>query len=197
MACPDQTSARKDVVYYLRVLYRKGYITTLSGNLSVRCGDRIIITPSARPKHRLSVKDLVVMDLEGRVLEGGVPSTEWRIHVGAYRVREDVNAVVHTHNKNLIALSIAGIPLELKTAESIAYLKGGVKEVPSLPPGSEELADAVVNAVRTADVVLLKGHGVIAVAPSIDEAVNKVEVLDDLADILLKLRCRSLPKAKF
>jgi len=190
MMTHEVLSAKREILYYLRILYRKGYITTLSGNLSVRCGEKVVITPSAKPKHKLSLNDLVVMDLEGRVLNGGTPSSEWRLHLGAYRSREDINAVVHTHNKSVVALSLAGVPLELVTVEASAYLRGGVRVVPPLPPGSRELADAVAEAVRNADVVILEGHGAVAVAPTLDEAVNKVEVLDDLADVLLKLRCR-------
>jgi len=172
--------AAEEVVEYYRLLYLRGQTTLLSGNISVRVGDLVAITPTSAPKPLLRPSDLVYIDLEGRVVGGsGAPSSEWRMHVAIYRRRPDVGAVVHTHAvlPTVLAERIdAGLLLE-----SESYLGGGIAVVPPLKPGTWELAEAVAEALSRANVAVMKKHGVVAVGPTLAEAVNRAEVVNDLA----------------
>jgi L-fuculose-phosphate aldolase len=92
---------REDIVNVMRNLYRRGLVSALSGNASIRVpGTNCIwITPSGIFKGGLTVDDLVKIDLEGNVVEGfRKPSSEWRFHVAIYKSRPDINAVIHAHN---------------------------------------------------------------------------------------------------
>lgn len=170
----------EEIVEYYKFLYLRGQTTLLSGNISARVGEYIVITPTSIPKPLLRPSDLVYIDLEGRVVRGErAPSSEWRMHVAIYRKRSDVAAVVHTH---------AVVPTMLAEAieadlllESESYLGGGIAVVDRLRPGTWELARAVAEALTKANVAVMKGHGVVAVGSSLAEAVNRAEVVNDLA----------------
>ncbi|MCC6019900.1 MAG: class II aldolase/adducin family protein [Thermoproteaceae archaeon] len=186
-------AAEEEVLRYARLLYERGHVTLLSGNVSVRVGDVVILTPSSRPKPLLSRESLVWMSLDGSVVRGYLkPTSEWRMHIAIYRRRPDVGAVVHTHNV-LPTLLAHRINLAL-LSESEAYLGSRVAVVPYFKPGSGELADAVASALEGCDVAVLRRHGVVAVGRDLADAVNKVEALADAAlatlyDWLLRLAC--------
>lgn len=170
----------EEIVEYYRLLYFRGQTTLLSGNISARAGQYIVITPSSMPKPLLKPSDLVYIDLEGRVVKGDrAPSSEWRMHVAIYRKRPDVAAVVHTHAVAPTVLA-GNIDVDL-LAESESYLGGGIALVPYIKPGTWELAHAVADALSKANVAILSRHGVVAVGPSLAEAVNRAEVVNDLA----------------
>ena len=99
--------ARREIVRYGRRLRRDGFIAAADGNLTIRLSsDRLLITPSGRPKGGLVMSDLVVVDLEGRVYGPGSPSSEIGLHLEAFRARPDVQAAVHAHPPWTIAASI-------------------------------------------------------------------------------------------
>ncbi len=180
---------KRQIVEVYRELYRKGYVSTLSGNISVRIGGRIIITPSYMPKHMLTLDDLVVIDHEGNVVEGyRKPSSEWRMHVAVYRSRDDVYAVVHTHNPTVVALYMTGHRFNNPLSEARYYLGGEPVYVPYAESGTWELAMAVADALRSANVAVLERHGVVAVGRDIWEALNRVDVMEDIVKATLVLR---------
>ncbi len=170
----------EEIVEYYRLLYLRGQTTLLSGNISARLGDLVVITPTSTPKPLLRPSDLVYIDLDGRVVKGErAPSSEWRMHVAIYRRRPDVAAVVHTHAV-LPTVLAERIEAEL-LLESESYLGGGIAVVPPIKPGTWELAEAVAEALAKSNVAIMKRHGVVAVGPSLAEAVNRAEVVNDLA----------------
>ncbi len=174
----------EELLRYVKLLYRRGHLTLLSGNVSVREGEFILVTPTRRPKPFLTVDDLVWIDLEGRVTRGSLkPTSEWRMHLEIYKRRRDVNAVVHTHD--VLPTVLAGRIDLSALSEAEAYLGGGIGVVPYLKPGSVELAKATASVMESRDVVILERHGVVAVGGDLAEAVNRVEVVLDLAKATL------------
>jgi L-fuculose-phosphate aldolase len=121
------------------------------------------------------------MRLDGTVVSGGKPSSEWRMHVSIYRVRDDVKFILHTHPPNILALTQAGYKIDLSLSEATSYI-GEVAEVPYL-----KLADAVSRALSRGNVtaVILRNHGLVTVGSTPYEALNRAEVLEDLAYITL------------
>ncbi len=170
----------EEIIEYYKLLYLRGHTTLLSGNISARSGGYIVITPTSIPKPLLKPSDLVYIDLEGRVVKGErAPSSEWRMHVAIYRRRPDVSAVVHTH---AVAPTVLAERIDAGLlAESESYLGGGIAVVPYIKPGTWELAEAVADALSKANVAVLSKHGVVAVGASLAEAVNRAEVVNDLA----------------
>lgn len=183
----NEASLRRYLVEVFRLAYVRRLTDIMGGNVSARLSaDEVLITPTSTPKPLVKPNALVKMRLDGTVLGGGRPSSEWRMHLGIYRVRDDVKVVLHTHPPNVIALSQAGLRPDFSLTEAVSYV-GEVGEVPLLKPGSEELAEAVARAFRHRNVtaVILKGHGLVTVGSTPYEALNKAEVLEDVAYITL------------
>jgi L-fuculose-phosphate aldolase len=174
-------STEAEFLKYVHLLYLRGHLTLLSGNVSMRVGDEVLITPTSRPKPFLTPEELVWIDLDGRVLRGSLkPTSEWRMHVAIYRRRPDVGAVVHTHDVLPTVLADGIDPSVLSEAE--AYLGSGIAVVPYIQPGTAELAEAVASALERSNVAVLKRHGLVAVGRDLAEAVNRIEVVADLAN---------------
>jgi len=186
----NEASLRRTLVEIFKLAYVRKLVDLLGGNVSARLGDdEILITPTSTPKVLIKPQSIVKIRLDGTVISGGKPSSEWRMHVGIYRVRSDVKFVLHTHPPNILALTQAGLKVDLSLSEAISYI-GEVAEVPYLKPGSAELAEAVSRAMSKEGVtaVILKNHGLVTIGSTPYEALNRAEVLDDLAYITLMTR---------
>lgn len=183
-----ESELRRLIAEVFRWTYLRKLNTTIGGNVSARLtDDTILITPSSVPKHLIKPANIVKMKLDGTVLSGGVPSSEWRMHVEIYKVRDDVKAVVHTHSSSILALSMAGYKVDTSVVEARYYLGETIPEIPYHPPGSQELADAVARTFKIGkvNVAILKNHGVVAVGSNLLEALNRAEVLEHLAEVTI------------
>jgi L-fuculose-phosphate aldolase len=180
---------REDIVNVMRNLYRRGLVSALSGNASIRVpGTNCIwITPSGIFKGGLTVDDLVKIDLEGNVVEGfRKPSSEWRFHVAIYKSRPDINAVIHAHNPVTVAFSLSGLRLDESLLSEVMYFIKRIEYIPLVEPGTETLAKLVADSVsRGSNAIILERHGVIGVGKDIYEAEMIVESLEDLANVQL------------
>jgi len=178
--------AREAIVAVCRHMYEHGLIAGADGNVSVRLsGGRLLVTPSGKPKGMLRPKDLLVVDMTGRVLAGaGTPSTEFRVHRLAYEERADVHAVVHAHPPYATGLTLAGVSLSRCVLPEACLVLGEVPVAGYTPPLSEE-AEAVLRPfLRRAQVILLDKHGAIAVGSSLEQASVRMETLEHAAKIL-------------
>jgi len=167
----------------MRLAYERGLINILGGNASIRLRDGFLITPSQKPKNMLRAEDMVFVDWD----EGpkGHASMEWMMHREVYRASGSYEAVIHTHNPLTLALHEAGLKIDPAQYVEAYSIGPCIEVVPRLPPGSRELAEAVGNAVKRCRVAVLLGHGVVAAAPGIYEALDAVEALEDIARIRL------------
>ena len=156
------------------LIHAKGLVSGSGGNISLRCDDGILITPSGRSLESLKEEDLVLLQMDGSYTcpNGGIPSKEWRMHLACYHARPDVSALVHVHSSNAVAVSC------MKDADSSCaipvYTPGysmRVGELPILPymtPGSVELCDHVFPLIAKRNSVLLANHGPLAVGRSME-----------------------------
>lgn len=89
------------------LIHAKGLVSGSGGNISLRCDDGILITPSGRSLESLKEEDLVLLQMDGSYTcpNGGIPSKEWRMHLACYHARPDVSALVHVHSSNAVAVS--------------------------------------------------------------------------------------------
>ena len=87
---------KKSIVDVAQMLNRKGLVGTYEGNISVKDGDRVYLTPSGHSKELLTEGQIIITDLEGNLLEGQLkPTSETPMHTKCYELRPDINAVVH------------------------------------------------------------------------------------------------------
>jgi L-fuculose-phosphate aldolase len=171
-----------------RRLVAAGLVVGSGGNLSVRVGDRLVVTPAASWLDELDPVNLSLTGLDGVVLDGPAPTSELPLHLAAYRARPDAAAVVHAHPQGVLALSALGRVPVLATTDH-AYYVGSLGTVPFLPPGSVGLATAAAEQLRDHACVVLARHGISAVGGSMDEALKRALNLEEAARLTLMAAC--------
>jgi L-fuculose-phosphate aldolase len=183
----DDRQIRADIVEIGRRLYRKGLIAANEGNISVREGDVLYVTPAGVCKGFLAPETVVRTNLRGQSLNG-YASTEVAMHVSVYHRRPDVRAVVHAHPVLATGFAVAGVPLdEPLLAEAVAVL-GPVPVVPYGTPGTNELAETVDRAIVGHHALLLANHGALTVGDTLLRAWERMETLEHLAGVALTAR---------
>ncbi|HEY6095092.1 MAG TPA: class II aldolase/adducin family protein [Gallionellaceae bacterium] len=141
-----------------------------SGNASVRDGEGMLITPSALPVSAMTAASMVRMDLAGRVLQGGKPSSEWRFHRDILAARPEIGAVVHAHST--FATTIACMRREVPAVHYMIAMAGGdnIRCTPYSVFGEQELSDHALEALQGRKACLLGNHGMIALGTDLDDA---------------------------
>ena len=185
-----RTGVRDEVILVCRRLYERGLVAGLDGNVSVRQEDgSILVTPSGLSKVDVTPDDLVVVTLDGRVLEGRhAPSSELRMHLRIYQRRPDVHAVVHAHPPAATGFAVAGEAFVAPVLPEVILQLGEVPLVPYATPGSDALADAFEPFLASHDGFLMANHGATTVAPTLTTALQRMESLEHGARILLAAR---------
>ncbi|HVF88330.1 MAG TPA: aldolase [Pyrinomonadaceae bacterium] len=172
--------------------YDRGYAFGSTGNLSVRVGDRVWITPTGKSLQGLNQGELACIDMEGATLNESRPSKEFPFHLAAYRNREDVRAIVHLHSTHAAALScLEALDSEQPLPPLTPYFFMRVAPLVVLPyfrPGSPKLAEAVGEAAPRYNCMLLRNHGLICLGSNLNEAVDRAEELEETARLHFLLR---------
>ena len=187
----DLAAVRAAIAVAGRRLGARGLISAGEGNISIRIDDaRLATTPTGRRKDELAADDVLVVPLAADAAPssdgpGPRPSTDIRIHRAIYVARPDVRAVVHAHLPAAMALTLAGEVPDPSALPETALLLPRLPFVPYGTPGSEDLATRVAVALATQDdplpgAVLLERHGGVAVGATVDEAVNRLELVEVL-----------------
>lgn len=185
----EETEARHAIVEVGRRLWARGLVAGAEGNVSVRLDGALIATPSGACKGFLEPDDLVVTDLEGRLLAGeGRPSSELRMHLRIYRSRSDVRAVVHAHPPTATGFAIAGEALDECVVPEVIASLGRVPIVPYGTPSTDELPDRLAPYLASHDALLLANHGVVTFASSLTRAIDLMESIEQAARSLLTAR---------
>lgn len=177
--------------------FARGYAFGSTGNLSVKLGDEIWITPTGRSFRQLHPGDLACIDLAGEHRNANQPSKEYPFHLGCYReAGPRAQAIVHLHSTYSVALSCLA---ELDPARPLPtitpyYLMrvAPLAIVPYYRPGSAELGDAVAAAARDHNCLLLRNHGLITLGRTMNEAVDRAEELEETAKLMFLLRSEKL-----
>jgi len=177
---------KRKIVEVGRWMYERGYIAGTDGNLSCRLRDgSILITPSGLCKGRLADDDLVMIDMAGKRTGGkNEPSSEYRLHLYIYSVRNDVDAIVHAHPVYSTAFACAGRALSQKVLPEVVLTLGEVPLAPYGTPSTSELPESVGKYVRDNDAVLLANHGLVAFGSDLEDAFNRLELVEHYAHIL-------------
>ncbi|MBS9719701.1 class II aldolase/adducin family protein [Tianweitania sp. BSSL-BM11] len=177
----DDIQARQSIVEAVRFLEDKGLNHGSAGNVSLRHGDHLLITPTGGRGSTMQPKDIVELALDGTVQGEGIPSSEWRFHTGILSRRPDANAVVHTHADCCVALSCLRKPIPAFHYMVASF--GGVTVPCSRYEsfGSKGLADAAVEAIEGHYACLLANHGMIVTGRSLQHALDLTVKLETLA----------------
>jgi len=180
---------KEDIVCICRMLHRKNYLAATDGNVSVRLGDRFLVTPSGVHKGLMEAYQVITVDLEGQVLEGeGRPTSEFRMHLLAYELRPEVQAVVHAHLPYATACTLAGIDLLQPILPEVVITLGGVPTAAYATPGSDEVPASIREFIKEYDAILLSRHGAMTVGRDVRDAYNKMEKLEHTARVILAAR---------
>ncbi len=173
-------------------LGRHGLIAAGEGNISARLpDDRLLITPAGRRKDELEADDLVVAAMAGGTgasAGAAAASSDLAIHRAIYAARPDVAAVVHAHVPAAMALTAAGERPDPASLPETALLLARLPLVPFATPGSRQLAARIAAALSEPPephpgAVLLERHGAIAVGATIDQALDRMELVDVLCRV--------------
>ena len=187
---------REAVVRYGRKLLTAHLTTGSGGNLSVCDRERalVAIKPSGVDYFDLTPEDVVVLDLDGRIVEGRLrPSSESGFHLGLLRSRADISAVVHTHS--VYATTLACLGWELPPVHYLVGYSGDkVPIAPYATFGTPELAKHIVRAMGSYNACLLANHGMVAVANNLPTAFAVAEQIELVARIYYQARSVGEPR---
>ncbi|MEZ4339224.1 MAG: class II aldolase/adducin family protein [Sandaracinaceae bacterium] len=185
--------ARREVCEIAIRMWKAGLVVGSAGNVSVRApGDakHFVITPSSIAYDALTPEQVMVVDEDGDLLElddeelDRAPSFETPVHLGVYAARPDVNAIVHTHSRWASARAVARASIPPVVDEMVVYLGGPVEVAAYAASGSDELADAVVEALGPRSAVLLAAHGVLTTGKDLKKAFKNAELVEHVAQVV-------------
>jgi L-fuculose-phosphate aldolase len=186
-------STRADVVAACRRLAAAGHVVGTAGNVSVRDGDRVLVTASGAAFESLTEEHVVVVGLDGAPVEGAYePTSEVLLHLGVY-ARYGSGAVVHTHAP--AATAVACVHDELPVVHyGLLALGGTVRVAPYRTFGTQELADAVVEALDGRAGALMANHGAVTHAVTLDKALELMDVLEWGCDVYGRAVAQGTPR---
>ncbi|MEU6147305.1 class II aldolase/adducin family protein [Streptomyces sp. NPDC047081] len=183
-ALPEEARAWEVLVATARRTVSDGLVVGTSGNVSVRVGDTVLVTPSGVPYDRLAPDDITGVGLDGRQLLGTLtPTSELPMHLAVYRTT-DARAVVHTHAVHATAVSTL-VP-ELPAIHYMAGALGGpVRVAPYATYGTDELAENMLRALTDRTACLLQNHGTMAYGTTLDQAYDRTAQLEWMCHLWL------------
>jgi L-fuculose-phosphate aldolase len=152
-----------------------------SGNISLRHGDGMLITPTSTPYEAMKPEQIVYMHLDGNHDPAQRPSSEWRFHRDILKARPEVQAIVHAHPPYCTMLAIMG--MEIPPVHYMVAVAGGdtIRCAPYATFGTQELSEHAVRALEGRMACLLEHHGMIAVGPSLPKAMWLAVEVETLA----------------
>ncbi|MFC2064238.1 class II aldolase/adducin family protein [Chloroflexota bacterium] len=184
---------KEQIVETAQELVGKGYLESTGGNLSILIPDHsaFAVTPSNFDYMKMIPGDICILDLELNKIESvSRPSVESGFHAGIYKVRPDVQAIIHTHQPFASALAVMRKPIPALFDEQVRYLGKSVEIIPYAPSGTKMLSRMIVKHVRNHNnAYIMANHGALCFGGSIQEALNNVEILEKCSISYLLTLC--------
>jgi len=178
---------RLEIVQFGRLLHQNRFVAATDGNLSTRLDEqRLLITPTCISKGRMRTSDLVIVDREGNRLSGKRRvSSELAMHLMIYRLRPDVNGIVHAHPPTATGFAASGLDLNRPLVCEVVVGLGSIPLARYGTPGTPELTGALEPLIPNYDAILMANHGVVTFGPSLENAYMKMETVEHFARIAL------------
>ena len=184
----DRDSACRDALRAAKLLYARGLVNAYEGNVSVRIGETLLITPSGVCKEELETDDLVEVDIASgrtlRVKDGRRPSSELKLHLAIYRCRADVGGVVHAHPPFATAFALRDQPIVTRAYPEMMTLYDQIPVCRYGRPGTEAVNADVPEVLKGYDAFLLANHGLVTVAGDALTAAYRLEGVESIAKVL-------------
>jgi len=179
---------KKKVVEVSKRLYDRGLVAGAGGNVSARApmSEEIFITPSGLCKGYLKPSQIVKVDLNGNVLKGRLrPTSEMPMHNEIYKIRKGINAIVHAHPPVSTGFSCANLPLDYSFYPEAIVMLGEIPLVEYVTPTTKDLGSIVARHVGRHNAFLLRSHGPVTLGSNLEQAYQRMELLEDFAKIFL------------
>jgi L-fuculose-phosphate aldolase len=175
------TAKRQSIIDACIRMNAMGINQGTSGNISMRHGDGMLITPTSVAYDRMRPEDIVFMRADGSVDGALTPSSEWRFHLDILRARPEVQAIVHAHPPYCTTIAIMG--RDIPPIHYMVAVAGGssIRCAPYATFGTAELSACAVKALEGRKACLLAHHGMIAVGTSLDKAMWLAVEVETLA----------------
>ena len=177
--------ALREEVWRLHLeLPKNNLVAWTSGNVSARDPESglVVIKPSGLKYSELRPENMVIVDLEGDMVEGNLkPSSDTASHLYIYRARPDVNGIVHTHSRYATAFAALGKPIPVYLTAQGDEFGGPIPCGGFALIGGEEIGQVVVESIGTSAAVLLKNHGVFTVGKNAEAAIKAAVMVEDVA----------------
>ncbi len=182
-ACSEDL--RKEIIVACLRLEEMGYVIGTYGNVSARVKEGLIITPSRIDDQSLVAEDLVVVSLEGKVLEGRrLPSSELEVHRQIYVSRPDVGAIAHTHSLFATALSCLQETIPVIVEEQSQVVGGEIRCTRYVPAGQHRnLGEEVARALGQSNGALIANHGTVSCGRTLEEAIFTCRIVERVAQM--------------
>lgn len=192
MSSRPESRLRDDVARAAHSLFARGLTHGSTGNIGVRTGDHVLVTPTGNSLGDIEPDQLSRIDLSGTHLDGPPPTKEAFLHAAMLRARPQDSAVVHTHSTYAAAVScLDGLDPDNALPPLTAYFVMRAGRVPLLPyhaPGDDRLGSVAESAAGSANALLLSNHGPIVAARSVQAALDAAEEIEETAKLFLLLR---------
>lgn len=183
--------AKKTVLETARKMSEKGLVVGTSGNISLRLpnqGERQVmaITPTSCHYDTLRINDIPIIDFDGKTVAGILPpSIETPLHIGIYKARKDVNAIIHTHSVFASAVTVAGIDIPVILEDQALILGGEIKLAGYALSGTPEQLTNVLGALGNRNAVLMANHGAVGIGQTMRDAFTACELIEKTARVYL------------
>ncbi len=180
-------NAKYDIIEIGKRMYERGFVASNDGNLSVRLSENeIMITPSGVSKGFMSPSDMLILDMDGKVLSGNLkPSSELKMHLMAYKCRPDISGVCHAHPQKATAFAVARKICDKISLPEVIFSIGKVALTEYATPSTNEVPESIKDVIKTSDAILLSNHGALTVGENLYDAYYKMETLEHFAGIIL------------
>jgi L-fuculose-phosphate aldolase len=167
-------------------MYRKGLVEGTSGNVSGRMpDDRVCLTPSSLSYEDMTLDDLVICDLDGKVLQGTRgPTSEKDLHLACYRKYSEVGGVIHAHATFASMFACARQPIPAAIEEFVVYVGGDVPVCDYQVTGSKELGEEVAGRLHDRSAVLVASHGIVTIGATPAKALHAALCVERSAQIV-------------
>lgn len=179
---------RQAIVSCARDALQQNLVQGTNGNFSARDPDSkvIAVTPSAVSYDLLEADQVVLVNVDGEIIEGHLrPTSELKMHLAIYQARDDVQAVVHTHAPFSLTFAAAGTPVRIAVTEAAHVLGNNVRVAPYFKPGSAELAVVIAGNLGQDSAILLERHGLVTVGTTIQQAAQATMAVESAARTIL------------
>lgn len=177
---------KNDITKYGKLAGEKGYTPGISGNISARFGENVVITSSGSANGYLEDNEFSVIDFDGNYVSGNQkPSSEKFLHLEFYKKRSDINYIMHVHSPYLTAFAASGNSLEDAISPEIVYCFSKIPLAKYALPGSNELVEKTAIYFDEHDIVLLENHGVIVGGATMKQAYLNLELVEEYAKTII------------